>query len=303
MKDALIGLLIIFVLLCFGAVAVYFLEPSWFASSFGKLPGVSTVTEQRVPPEAPSALSTSSVSYEEVSLYWQDNANNEDGFRVYRNGSPVATLGSNVTTYRDQGLSYATYYSYTVSAYNELGQSPHTAPATVKTLNPPITITLDKVGVYDDGESWLRGKEGEQYLYVVVIDGKTKQELRVPAQGHFHLDDNEVVPVGLKIFHTSEVGDYLRFFVVAYEDDGGGFEPLVYEAIALASIEALTGGTGIGGLFAGVLGGLIGSFFGAEDDYLGTFERIWYADSSWGAGQYSDIARDDLRLWFTIAVP
>lgn len=307
MKGVLIGFFIAVVLLCIGVVAVYFLQPQWFGLS-PRGPGETYVwrtPEVQVPPTAPFGLSANPVSYREVALTWVDNADNEDGFRIYRDGILIATVAANASAYRDINLGYATTYSYSISAYNESGESPRTVAATTRTLNPPITITLDKVGVYDDGESWLRGRAGEQYLYLIVVDGNMKQELRIPAQGHFHLDDNEVVPVRLPIFSTPEVGDYLRLFVIGWEDDGGGFEQLIYEAIGVVAIEALTGGAtmGIEGLFAGALGELIGSFFHAQDDHLGTFEQIWYANDSWGIGRHIDVSRDNLRLWFTITGP
>lgn len=169
-------------------------------------------------------------------------------------------------------------------------------------VHPPISVTLDGIGVYGCGDGWLRGNVGEQYLYVIVTDGETVQDLRVPAQEHFHLADNEDVSIGLTIFSTPEVGDYLRLFVTGWEDDGGSFETLIIDAIGMVALDALTGGATIGlePLFSGVLGGLLGLFLGTEDDPLGTYERIWYPTDLWGVGTYRDVGTDDLRLWFTI---
>ena len=75
-----------------------------------------------------------------------------------------------------------------------------------KTPNPPIRITLDAVGVYDSGDSFLRGTQGEQYLFFIVSDGKNTNELRLPAQEYFHLDKDDIVSVGSNIFYTPEVG-------------------------------------------------------------------------------------------------
>jgi uncharacterized protein YgiM (DUF1202 family) len=51
-------------------------------------------------------------------LHWQDNANNEDGFRVYRGDTVVATLGPNVESYN-----YLPSGTYGVEAYNAYGAS------------------------------------------------------------------------------------------------------------------------------------------------------------------------------------
>ena len=93
-----------------------------------------------------------------------------------------------------------------------------------------------------------------------------------------------------------------RIFVVAYESDGGDFEMLVYQALGVAAGEWMIGGTGMDlfGLFGASLGDLIGSFFGAEDDFVGSYEQAWNKNNSWGVGNYMDQSSGDLRLWFTI---
>lgn len=130
-------------------------------------------------------------------------------------------------------------------------------------------------------------------------------DLRIPSEGHFDLADNEIALVNRKIFSTPEIGDYLRLFVTGWESDGEGFEPLIYDAIgttaAMAADIALTGGTGIGGMFGGVVGDIIGPFAGSEDDPLGNYEQIWFSSDSYGIGSYEDVGTEDLRLWFTIS--
>src|SRR5258705_10505603 len=80
---------------------------------------------------APSSLVATPYSYEMITLAWQDNANNEAGFEVWRstsgptgaftlfasNSSPNTTQGGN------SGLQPLTQYCYEVRAYNLLGQS------------------------------------------------------------------------------------------------------------------------------------------------------------------------------------
>ena len=59
----------------------------------------------------------------EVSLAWTDNANNEDGYRVYRNGGLLATLGVNAISYTDDASNTASPYTYNVEAFNAVGSS------------------------------------------------------------------------------------------------------------------------------------------------------------------------------------
>lgn len=179
--------------------------------------------------------------------------------------------------------------------------------------NPPITVTLDKIGVYDNREDWTRGTDGEVYLYIVISDGKrTTEQVRFPQQEgqHFKLAKNETVDIGAIIFSVDEVGDFLMVSVIGYEDDGGGFEPLVYKALGAAGLAYMTGGSGsFLELFEYSLGGLIGTLLGAEDDFLGSYERTWSQANNWGVGKYVDIPLEDereiqcLRLWFTIKSP
>lgn len=178
--------------------------------------------------------------------------------------------------------------------------------------NPPITVRLNRIGVYDNGESWLRGAHGEVYLYIVVSDGNIVEQKRFPPQEeqYYSLAKDEMVDIGAAVFSVDEVGDSLTIAAIGYEEDGGAFEQLVYQALGLA-IESQTAGVA-GRLlepFDLSLSELIGKFFGEEDDWLGSYERTWSSDNYWGIGNYTDIACEEkdgtlgLRLWFTIESP
>jgi hypothetical protein len=80
------------------------------------------------PPAAPSGLSAqtvcSSPTYN-VKLTWNDNASNEQGFRIYRDGAatPIGTVGANVKQFTDPNPSNSSGHSYEVQAYNAAGES------------------------------------------------------------------------------------------------------------------------------------------------------------------------------------
>jgi len=61
-----------------------------------------------------------------VTLDWVDAASNEDGYRLYRNGQLIATLGANSTSYVDQPP-LGGPYTYTLEAYNVGGSSAQTS--------------------------------------------------------------------------------------------------------------------------------------------------------------------------------
>ena len=67
-----------------------------------------------------------------VSLFWSDAANNEDGYRILRDGTQVADLASGSTTYSQNAPGPGTY-AYTVQAYNAGGEA--STQVTVNTSN------------------------------------------------------------------------------------------------------------------------------------------------------------------------
>lgn len=78
------------------------------------------------PPKAPEKLAiTGQVCTDKaysVMLGWVDVADNEEGYRVYRDGALIATLGANASGYTDQPA-YGGPYTYGVEAYNSTGAS------------------------------------------------------------------------------------------------------------------------------------------------------------------------------------
>lgn len=57
-------------------------------------------------------------------ISWVDNSDDEDGFKLYRGSAVIATLEPNVTDYVDADITKGQQYCYTVTAYNDGGESP-----------------------------------------------------------------------------------------------------------------------------------------------------------------------------------
>jgi len=100
--------------------------------------GTGTTPE---PPAAPSNLSATPFNATEIDLTWTDNSNNEAGFKIERctgsgcnNFVQIATVGANVTTYKNTDLSRNTTYRYRVRAYNKAGYSAYSNIGSAKTL-------------------------------------------------------------------------------------------------------------------------------------------------------------------------
>ena len=106
------------------------------ARPFGPTP------DDRSAPTAPAGLTGSAPTPSQITLNWGASTDNVavTGYRVYRNGTLLATLG-NVTSYQNTGLSASTTYSYTVQAFDGAGNSSAQSAATiVATPAAPDTV-------------------------------------------------------------------------------------------------------------------------------------------------------------------
>lgn len=79
-------------------------------------------------PAAPTGLTASVLSPNEVRLTWTDNATNENSYEIYRGldagaKSLFATVGANSTTYLDASVMAGRSYAYSVRAVNAAGAS------------------------------------------------------------------------------------------------------------------------------------------------------------------------------------
>jgi hypothetical protein len=91
-------------------------------------------------PEDPTNLTATPVAPDQINLTWNDNAGNEEGFRIERcpgascsNYALVASVEANVSAYQNGGLSPATTYSFRVRAYNATGTSGYSNAVTATT--------------------------------------------------------------------------------------------------------------------------------------------------------------------------
>jgi hypothetical protein len=96
------------------------------------------------------------VSGTRIDLAWTDNSTNETGFSIERSpagaGSwtQIATVGTNVTSYQNTGLSQVTAYDYRVRAYNS-GNSGYSNTASATTAND--TPTAADVQIVNGGST------------------------------------------------------------------------------------------------------------------------------------------------------
>ncbi|PYR28977.1 MAG: hypothetical protein DMF98_01360, partial [Acidobacteria bacterium] len=105
------------------------------------------------PPSAPTGLTASAVSSSQINLSWAASSDNVgvSGYRVYRNGTQIATTSA--TSFPNTGLSPSTTYTYAVAAFDAAGNlsaqsSPASAttPAAPDTTPPAVSITSPSNG-------------------------------------------------------------------------------------------------------------------------------------------------------------
>lgn len=89
------------------------------------------VNTPALPVIPPSNLAAAASSPSQVSIAWQDNSNNETGFRIERSvdgvhWTQIATVAANVTSYVDTKIAAGSALMYRVRGYGLLGDSAYT---------------------------------------------------------------------------------------------------------------------------------------------------------------------------------
>jgi hypothetical protein len=94
----------------------------------------------------------SSVGAASLRLSWRDTSLNEDGFRIERkigpNGifSQIATVGANVSSYRDATLTAGSQYCYRLRAFNSTGNSAYSSERCATAQAGSFTLSIAKSG-------------------------------------------------------------------------------------------------------------------------------------------------------------
>jgi alpha-mannosidase len=129
---------------------------------------------------APSNLGANSISNVQINLTWTDNSNNESGFKIESgidgvNFSQIATVGPNILTYSNTGLTSSKTYYYRVRSYNVDGNSTYsnTAQATTKsTTVAPSNLIANSISQTQINLSWTDNSNNESGFKIESgIDG------------------------------------------------------------------------------------------------------------------------------------
>ena len=91
-------------------------------------------------PAAPTDCAASDDLCDKVHFSWTDQADNETGFYIYRDGAKLDSVGADVEEYDDAAASPGTTYRYCVSAYNQCGESDSCCNDGIR-QSPPLAPT------------------------------------------------------------------------------------------------------------------------------------------------------------------
>jgi len=171
-----------------------------------------------VAPYAPSDLAAAATSSSQIDLTWTDNSVNESGFRIQRsadgtNWSDLTTVGADVTSYPDTGLSATTTYYYRVDANNAYGNSAFSNPANATTQSSSSlpggwaqsdigSVGVAGSGTYSSGTYTVVGsgdlKGGEDRFHYVYQVATNDCEIIARVTSVQHNDDDAAAGVMIR---------------------------------------------------------------------------------------------------------
>ena len=133
-----------------------------------------SATTLQVAPLAPSGLTATAISLSQINLTWTDNSGNENGFYIdqasdsgFGSNLVSSTVGANVTSFSVLGLSASSTYYFRVRAYNSMGPSGNSAPASATTLpNAPSGLNATVISQTQISLSWTDNSSDEIGFYI-----------------------------------------------------------------------------------------------------------------------------------------
>jgi hypothetical protein len=182
---------------CSGIVALYGSDTS--NSDFA-------ITPPGVPPVAPSGLNATAASCNRIDLTWNDNSNNEDGFKIERKevaGSytEVGIVGANITEYSDTTVSPEKTYYYRIRAYNGYGNSDYsnetniTTPPCGTSPSAPTNLNASVISSSEINLIWIDNSDNEDGFKIERKEsGGTYSEIKTLLAGTTSYSDTGLNP-------------------------------------------------------------------------------------------------------------
>ncbi len=261
-------------------------------------------------PNTPSYLISKTISSDRIQLSWQDNSDDEEGFKIERRIMDIGTwqeinqVKSNVTTYRDTCLLSNTTYIYRILAFNKNGLSEYSnesSSTTYEKINYGLFIGshhgfhlvdygwISLPNLPNDAHADARCLEAmlDEYMQFSEIDGiDTIMELEYESP----IPKNEDVNAQAIINALERIGEYMELyaptgtFVFYYSGHGATDQP---DSTAQALSVGEPFNSGLGNTFGDMivdedLGNLL------KDSLPETVEKIIILDTCYSGGFWND---------------
>lgn len=128
---------------------------------------VEPTTEIGTPPASPSNLRVLNADFGQIVITWQDNSDNEDGFRIERSEdnkifSAIGVTTPNIISFVDDNVEREKTYFYRVRAYrgNHLSTPSNTIVETATPYGIPLSNYFGGLGELETVVTNMRGPEG-----------------------------------------------------------------------------------------------------------------------------------------------
>jgi hypothetical protein len=188
-----------------------------FSFTWYGMPITGTITlAKQNPVQMPTNLQLAENPPTQINLTWNDNSNNELGFRIDRKDpvtatwSEIGTVGANVKTYSDKNLNVETTYSYRVAAYSSETESDYSDEAALKTIT----------NVSDD--KFLPNKFSLLCNYPNPFNPSTTLSYEVPKESHVKISVYSIIGEKLEtlVNEIKPAGKYLVVFNAGERSSG-----------------------------------------------------------------------------------
>jgi hypothetical protein len=152
-----------------------------------------------------------------ISLSWADMSSNEDGFRIERKASggnyaQIATVGANVKSYTDSGVTAGVSYCYLVKAFNSAGASAPSNSACATSASSTSSTTSGSSGSNSISINGTSTSSGSSSTIPASYTGGKWKDYTVNLT--MKSLDNDAIGV---IFRYVDNNNYYRFVWNSYE--------------------------------------------------------------------------------------
>ncbi len=150
----------------------------------------------------------------DVSLTWQDNSDNETGFRVYRDDTELTTVAASVTSYADSGLTCENIYRYEVTAFSANVESDPSGTATAAMDYCPVSAPQNLTATGS-------GTDRVDLAWDDMSDNETNFDIRRRETGETIWDTLATVSANTEIYSdmTVECLHNYEYQAIAYNDN------------------------------------------------------------------------------------